>query len=70
MLLERIINEKELVADSNESWEAATQVAVTEASKTVKNIQNVFVKNFQAIVKENKVVKYRVNVKVSFIVED
>lgn len=60
----------ELVADSNESWEAATQVAVTEASKTVKNIQNVFVKNFQAIVNDNKIVKYRVNVKVSFIVQD
>lgn len=60
----------ELVADSTESWEAATQCAVTEASKTVTNIQNVFVKNFQAIVNENKVVKYRVNVKVSFVVQD
>ena len=60
----------ELVADSNESWEAATQVAVAEASKTVKNIQSVFVKNFQAIVDDNNIVKYRVNVKVSFIVED
>ena len=60
----------ELVADSNESWEAATQVAVAEASKTVKNIQSVFVKNFQAIVDDNNIVKYRVNVKVSFIVKD
>ncbi len=60
----------ELVADSNESWEAATQVAVAEASKTVKNIQSVFVKNFQAIVNDNNIVKYRVNVKVSFIVKD
>lgn len=65
-----IVKVIELVADSNESWEAATQVAVTEASKTITNIQNVFVKNFQAIVNENKIVKYRVNVKVSFIVQD
>lgn len=65
-----IVKVIELVADSNESWEDATQVAVTEASKTVKNIKNVFVKNFQAMVDDDKVVKYRVNVKVSFVVED
>ena len=65
-----IVKVIELVADSNESWEDATQVAVTEASKTVKNIKNVFVKNFQAMVDDDKVVKYRVNVKVSFVVEE
>lgn len=64
-----VIKVIEILADSSESWEAATQVAVTEASKTVKNIQSVFVKNFQAVVDDNNIVKYRVNVKVSFIVQ-
>ncbi len=60
----------ELLAESNQSWEDATQVAVKEASKTVKNIQSVYVKDFQAIVEDNNIVKYRVNVKVSFLVKE
>ena len=65
-----IVKVIELVADSNKSWEDATQVAVNEASKTVKNIKSVFVKNFQTIIEDNKIAKYRVNVKVSFVVEE
>ena len=60
----------ELLADSTESWEAATQAAVTEASKSIDNIESVYVKNFQAIVDGNKCTKYRVNVLVSFKVMD
>ena len=60
----------EILADSTESWEAAAQVAVKEASKTIKNIQSVYVKDFQAIVEDNNITKYRVNVKISFKVSD
>ena len=59
----------ELMADSTKNWEDATQVAVTEASKTVDNIKSVYVKNLQAIVDDKNIVKYRVNVKVSFKVQ-
>ena len=63
-----VVKVVEILADSNESWEAAAQSAVKEVSKTVKNIQSVYVKDFQAIVEDNNIVKYRVNVKVSFLV--
>lgn len=69
MILMGIVKVIELMADSTESWEAATQAAVTEASKTVDKIQSVYVKNFQAVVEDNNIVKYRVNVKVSFKVK-
>jgi len=59
----------EILAESDKSWEDATKVAVAEAAKTVRNIQTVYVKNFQAIVEDNKVVRYRVNAKISFIVQ-
>ena len=59
----------EILAESDKSWEDATKVAVAEAAKTVRNIQSVYVKNFQAIVEDNKVVRYRVNAKISFIVQ-
>jgi hypothetical protein len=60
----------EVLAESNESWEDATKQAVAEASKTVHNIQSIYIKDFQAIVEDNQIVKYRINGKISFIVED
>jgi dodecin len=60
----------EILAESNDSWEAATQAAVTEAAKTVRNIQSVYVDSQQAIVEGDKVVRYRVGTKISFIVKD
>lgn len=59
----------EIIAESDKSWEDATQQAVTEASKTIRNIQNVYIENLKAIVKGDKIEKYRVNTKISFIVD-
>lgn len=64
-----VVKVVELLAESSISWEAATQEAVTEFSKTVKNVTSVYVKDFQAIVENNNIVNYRVNVKISFVVE-
>jgi len=60
----------ELIAESTESWEAAVQDGVTEAAKTVKNLQTVYVKDLQAVLEGSKIVKYRANVKISFIVNE
>jgi len=60
----------ELLAESEVSWEKATQEAITEAAKTVRNIKTVYVESMQAIVQDNKIVQYRVNAKVSFVVGD
>ncbi|NLY77957.1 MAG: dodecin domain-containing protein [Tissierellia bacterium] len=59
----------ELLSESANGWEAAVQEAVTEAAKTIENIKSVYVSNMQAIVEDNKVVNYRVNVKISFVVD-
>lgn len=58
----------EILSESQNGWEAAAQEAVTEASKTINDIQSVYVENFQAIVDEGKIVNYRLNCKISFIV--
>jgi flavin-binding protein dodecin len=60
----------ELLADSPDSWEAATQVAVTEASKTIQHIKSVYIKEMKAFVENGKIMNYRVNVKISFVVND
>ena len=59
----------EILAESTESWEAATKVAVAEAAKSVRNMQNVYIESFKAIVEDNQVVRYRVDAKITFIVE-
>ncbi len=59
----------ELLSESTNGWEAAAQEAVTEAAKTIDDIQSVYVSNMQAIVENNKITKYRLNVKISFIVK-
>lgn len=60
----------EVLAESDESWEAAARDAVAEAGKTLNNIQSVNVKNLQAVVENNKIVKYRINAKISFILKE
>lgn len=59
----------EILANSNKSWEEATDKAVTQASKSIKNIRSVYVNEQSATVKDGKVDEYRVNVKITFEVD-
>ncbi|MEM7035695.1 MAG: dodecin family protein [Bacteroidota bacterium] len=56
----------EVLANSEKSWEDATQNAVNEASKSLKGIRSVYVNEMSAVVKKNKVVEYRINAKITF----
>lgn len=50
------------------SIEAATESALNEASKTLKEIRSIYLEGIQAIVRDNKIVSYRVNAKITFVV--
>ncbi len=56
----------EVLANSKKSWEDATQKAVKEASRTVKDIMSVYVQEMSATVNKDSVEEYRVNVKITF----
>lgn len=56
----------EVLSNSKVSWEDATQNAVAQASKTVKNIKSVYVAEQSAIVDGDKVTEYRVNLRLTF----
>ncbi|ARA94289.1 MAG: dodecin domain-containing protein [Bacteroidetes bacterium] len=58
----------EVIAEG-ESIEKAVENGVNEASRSVRNIKHVYVKDIQALVEGTSVVKYRVNAKVTFVVE-
>lgn len=59
----------EILANSNKSWEDATENAITKASKSVKNIKSAYVQSQSVTVKDDKVDEYRVNLKVTFEVK-
>ena len=64
-----IVKVIEVIATSEKSFDDAAQNAVTEASKSVKNIQSVYVEHMNAKVQDNKIVSYGVNAKISFVVD-
>jgi flavin-binding protein dodecin len=59
----------ELIGSSPKGWKEATQNAIDEAAKTIRNIKSVHVKRCTAKVAKNKIVEYRAVVKIAFIVE-
>jgi flavin-binding protein dodecin len=56
----------ELVGASTESWEKAAANAVSEASKTIRNLRIAEVVEMDMQLEEGKVVRYRTKVRVSF----
>jgi len=60
----------EVMGQSSKSWEDAVQTTVSEASKTVKGIKSVWIKDMSADVGSNgKLKAYRVNCKLTFEVK-
>ncbi|MCP1337133.1 dodecin family protein [Futiania mangrovi] len=59
----------EVLAQSDKSWEEAAQQAVTQASKSVHGIKSIYIKEMEATVENNRIVNYRINGKVSFLID-
>ncbi len=59
----------ELIGSSEKSWEDAVQEALTDASKTVRNIVGIDVRRFKADVRNGKITKYKAHVKIAFLVQ-
>ena len=59
----------ELLGESGESWEDAARQVVAEATRTLHGVTSVYIKEFQATVEGDKVKDFRVDAKVSFLVE-
>jgi flavin-binding protein dodecin len=64
-----IVKVIEVIAASENGIEDAMQKAVTEASKSVRNIDSVFVKDIKAHVENGKITTYGVICNVSFRVD-
>jgi len=65
-----IVKVIEVIASSEKSIEDALQNAVTEVSKTIHNIDSVFVKDIKVHVKDGKISTYGLICKVSFRLDE
>ncbi len=59
----------EISCESVKSFEDAIQQGITTASKSVRNIKSAWVKEQQVVIDNNKVVKYRADLKVTFVLD-
>ncbi len=64
-----IVKVLEVIAESEKSFDDAAQQAVREAAKSVREIKSIWIENFSGVVKGDRIVEYRVNAKISFVVE-
>ncbi|MDH3677980.1 MAG: dodecin family protein [Nitrosopumilus sp.] len=59
----------ELMGSSEKSWDDAVEEAVAKASNSVRNIHGVDVLGFKAKIENGKIVQYRADVKIAFVLE-
>lgn len=60
----------EIIASSKKSFEDATAKGIKRANKTLKNVEGAWVQDMKVTVKDGEIDAYRVNLKVTFILDD
>ena len=60
----------EISATSTKSFEAAIQEGIARANKTLRNVRSAWIKEQQIDVDGEQITRYRVNMLVTFILED
>ena len=60
----------EIIASSETSFDDAVQQGVARAVKTLKNGRSAWVQDQKVHIDNGKIVSYRVNLKVTFVLED
>jgi len=66
MAIHKIIEVSSL---STEGWEDAARKAVTQASRTVKNIKSLYVNEMKAEVENDEITRYQLIAKITFEVQ-
>ena len=68
-MLPTVARVTEIISGSKKSFQDAVEVGVARATKTLKNVEGAWVQDQSVILDKGKIVEYRVNLKVTFILE-
>lgn len=60
----------EITSSSKKSFEDAIEKGIKRAGKTIRNIQGAWVQEQKMVIKKDKIDEYRVNLKLTFILDD
>ena len=60
----------EITAASGQSFEDAIRIGIDRAAKTLDNVKGAWIQDQEVKVDDDKVVEYRVHMKVTFILKD
>lgn len=60
----------EIIASSPDGFEAAMQAGVERANRTLNNVTGAWIQDQKVVVNEGTIVEYRVNMKVTFVLND
>ncbi len=60
----------EIIASSETSFDDAVKQGIERATKTLKGVSSAWVKDQQVVVNDGKITAYRVNLKVTFVLND
>ncbi len=60
----------EITSSSKKSFDDAIEKGIKRASKTIRNIEGAWIKDQKLIIKKDQITDYRVNMKISFLLDD
>ena len=60
----------EITASSDKSFEDALQQGIARSVKTLKNVEGAWVQEQKVVVRDGRIAEYRVNIKVTFVLQD
>jgi len=60
----------EVIAQSSKGFDDAARRAVAEAAKTIHSIKSIYIHSLKGVVEGGKIIEYRVNAKISFVLDD
>jgi len=68
-IMSSIVKVVEVIAQSDKSFDEAAQQAVREASASLRGIKSIWIDNLSGVVEGDRIVRFRVNAKLSFEIE-
>ena len=60
----------EVISSSKKSFEDAVRIGIRRAAKTLDGVSGAWVENQKVVCEDGKVIEYRVNMKITFILMD